>query len=159
MKLLLCEICRTPLAMFDPADLSVPLTGAMFKPRFIDRECPPTFHPSVGQEDIVCPQCLRRPFNDPHRLLTMDGWIDIPDAEGDILHLDHFNDTKENPYLDPEYKNSLDNITKPDSVEAEPLLIEMQSNPLACPYCGKVCGSKIGLVSHIRNRHKDENNG
>jgi hypothetical protein len=141
MKLLLCEICRTPLAMFDPADLSVPLTGAMFKPRFIDRECPPTFHPSVGQEDIVCPQCLRRPFNDPHRLLTMDGWIEIPDAEDDMLHLDGF----------PGNGEAVE--------EAEPLLIEMQSNPLACPYCGKVCGSKIGLVSHIRNKHKDVDNG
>ena len=141
MKLLLCEICRTPLAMFDPADLSVPLTGAMFKPRFIDRECPPTFHPAVGQEDIICPQCLRRPFNDPHRLLTMDGWIEIPDAEDDMLHLDGF----------PGNGESVE--------EAEPLLIEMQSNPLACPHCGKVCGSKIGLVSHIRNKHKDEDNG
>lgn len=141
MKLLLCEICRTPLAMFDPADLSVPLTGAMFKPRFIDRECPPTFHPSVGQEDIICPQCLRRPFNDPHRLLTMDGWIEIPDAEDDMLHLDGFPGNSE--------------VTK----GAEPLMIDMQSSDLTCPHCGKVCGSKIGLVSHIRNKHKDEDNG
>ncbi len=141
MKLLLCEICRTPLAMFDPADLSVPLTGAMFKPRFIDRECPPTFHPSVGQEDIVCPQCLRRPFNDPHRLLTSEGWIDVEDAEDDMLHLDGF----------PGNGEAVE--------EAEPLLIEMQSNSLTCPHCGKVCGSKIGLVSHIRNKHKDVDNG
>ena len=57
MKLLLCEICRTPLAMFDPADLSVPLTGRC-STEFIDGNAY-TFHPSVGQKDIVCPQCLR----------------------------------------------------------------------------------------------------
>ncbi len=112
MKTLLCEICRTPIAQFDPIEVSVPLTGAMFKPLYMDRECNPTWLPSIEQDDLVCPMCKRRVFNDPHRLLTSDGYMEVED-----------------------------------------------SVPFRCPYCGKVCGSEIGLKSHMRHKHKDETNG
>jgi len=139
MKLLLCEICRTPLAQFDPVDLSVPLTGAMFKPLYLDRECPPTFHPSVTQEDIVCPMCLRRPFNDPHKLLTYEGWHEVKDKVKEI---------------DVDYSTKLNEIRLKDPSA----LLDAAQNvlvPFQCPHCLKVCKSQAGLVAHMRKKHKE----
>ena len=73
MKLLLCEICRTPLAMFDPADLSVPLTGAMSAE--VHRPGMPSHVPSQLGRKIsyaaVPQKAVQRSAQAAH-----DGWMD-----------------------------------------------------------------------------------
>ena len=58
MDVLICEICESALGTFDPNDLAVPLTPAMFHP--LEPGFPPPFQPEADWEHMFCPRCGKR---------------------------------------------------------------------------------------------------
>lgn len=57
--ILRCRLCHAAIAAFTPADLRLPLTGAMFGP--LEPGFPPPFAPGVSWEDARCPFCRHHP--------------------------------------------------------------------------------------------------
>ena len=78
MRRLICEICDEAIASFDPADLSLPLHGAMFRPLAPGYPMPwPEPADLLTWEAMRCPICRYRPIVDEARLLTPDGYHEI----------------------------------------------------------------------------------
>lgn len=90
MKTLICEVCQQPVAMFDPENIKLPLSGDMFLSHAPDRGVPAPFHSSLGVFDFRCPWCQNLPFHAefnvpedadpekfPARLKTTEGYFDI----------------------------------------------------------------------------------
>ena len=72
---LLCEKCRTDLAIIDEDKIGMPITAAMFKPK---RNHTATPWPSNFQwSEIICPMCGYRPFQLPNRVFTDKGYLDL----------------------------------------------------------------------------------
>ena len=62
--ILLCEICREPIARFNPDDLRMPLRLDIFHSLYPEREVPDPFlrqEPTMWERSF-CPRCRRRPF-------------------------------------------------------------------------------------------------
>ena len=63
MKTLVCEICKSDIALFDPALLSWPLDLSIFKCIMPGRGLPDPFPPTLALWDrAACPICRKRPF-------------------------------------------------------------------------------------------------
>ena len=57
--ILRCRLCHASIAAFDPADLRLPLLGAMFGP--LESGFPPPFDPEVAFVHARCPYCGHHP--------------------------------------------------------------------------------------------------
>ena len=63
MKTLVCEICKSDIALFDPALLCWPLDLSIFKCIMPGRGLPDPFPPTLALWDrAACPICRKRPF-------------------------------------------------------------------------------------------------
>ncbi len=63
MKTLVCEICKSDIALFDPDLLSWPLDMSIFKSIMANRGVPDPFPPTLANWDrAACPVCRKRPF-------------------------------------------------------------------------------------------------
>ena len=63
MKTLVCEICKSDIALFDPALLCWPLDLSIFKCIMPGRGLPDPFPPTLALWDRAsCPICRKRPF-------------------------------------------------------------------------------------------------
>jgi hypothetical protein len=63
MKTLICEICKEPIAKFNPAELNLPIDLQLFKSLYPERSVPDPFPPVLDRwEAAACPRCRRRPF-------------------------------------------------------------------------------------------------
>jgi len=49
-------------------------------------------------------------------------------------------------------------VRAPRTLPAQPAPTANEQDSLACPHCGKVCGNKGGLMSHVRSKHPTANN-
>jgi hypothetical protein len=57
--ILRCRLCHASIAAFDPADLRLPLLGAMFGP--LEPGFPPPFDPEAAFAHARCPYCGHHP--------------------------------------------------------------------------------------------------
>lgn len=73
--ILRCRLCHAAIAAFDPAVVTLPLTGAMFGP--LQPGFPPPFDPDAPWDAARCPFCRHHPQGyapqDRDRLDTPDG--------------------------------------------------------------------------------------
>ena len=78
MRQLICEICDEAIASFDPADMSLPIHGGMFRPKQPGYPMPwPDPAHLLDWESMRCPYCRFRPIVDEARLLTPLGYYEI----------------------------------------------------------------------------------
>lgn len=131
-----CEICQELIGTVDPLLISHPYTGKDFFSIDPAHDIPAPFHPILTWEHMRCPYGPHRPFVSPDRLLL---------ESGEYLNLNGRGSPPSPPAQDEGDAPGL-----PDPVEAR-----TPSSALICPECGKDCGSKIGLVSHMRT-HKEK---
>ena len=76
-RIAVCEICKQPVGLFDPATICRPVMGAHFKtlPR-VDSQ---PFPDAGTWEHLRCPCCgARRPFREPDKILTTAGFFVVP---------------------------------------------------------------------------------
>jgi len=149
--IVLCEVCITPIATTDPAILHLPLDGSMF--RSVD---PVHGFPAPWFEDkaytweaMRCPLCKFRPFVEPNRIRTEDGYYTV---EGAAMASVHPSDSE---FSSERSLGEADQIPKevPDGTERQaetktPLLTEDHSP--VCAACGKTLKSYAGRVAHER---------
>lgn len=150
MKTLICEICKEPIAKFNPAELKLPIELQIFKSLYPERSVPDPFPPVLDRwEAAACPRCRRRPFF--NHMQTADGDYIISTGErvpeGEqwfVLTIGDSGDIEKLllSYCDPEAV-SQDPPEQPPQ-QAEPITIEDQeptgnykSPPVICPTCGK----------------------
>ena len=57
--ILRCRLCHAVIASFEPADLTPPLSGAMFGP--LEPGFPPPFDPDAAWDSARCPYCRHHP--------------------------------------------------------------------------------------------------
>lgn len=74
---LICEICHEHIGMFDPAELSAPIKGGMFKPKDNIHGYPEPFPASVEWEHMRCRICGKRPFLSQDQVKTDRGYYVI----------------------------------------------------------------------------------
>ena len=150
-----CDVCREKVAKVDTDTLHLPLTAEQFGKLGSGRIEHPPFRDTEPRW-WTCPVCGKRPFNDPTSLMTDTGRISVADkkVEGDGEAMTGTNDDFPEHLTKPPYYDDHKKIfEKMGEAAAETVLNVMKDVALTCPNCGKVCGSKIGLISHIRT-HK-----
>lgn len=128
----LCHVCRTPLGKIDTETLHLPYTPDQFKP-IAPGANPP--YPDILSDwtHWWCPQCNNRPML-TDKVLTEQGWVDArPEEDGLITAMGQ----------------KMVGIMKDHYQEQNEAI-----KGLTCPACGKLCGSKIGLISHMRHCKK-----
>jgi len=57
--ILRCRLCHAAIAAFDPADVTPPISGAMFGP--LTPGFPPPFAPDAAWDAARCPFCRHHP--------------------------------------------------------------------------------------------------
>ena len=66
IRYLICENCLQVVASFTDRDVSIPITGDMFKSKFPPtREVPSPWQPGCESAYMKCPVCPKRVFNTP----------------------------------------------------------------------------------------------
>lgn len=78
-----CEYCRQPIARFDPASIQQPVTGKDFRPRD-DRYPYPPFPERATIEFFKCPTCNHRPWGEPDKVWTTDGFFSVPAVQESV---------------------------------------------------------------------------
>ena len=81
MKQLKCEICQEIIAQFDPVEVTVPISGKMFKSADPAHNPADPFPGDPSWEWIKCPHCHNQPYiidvekepKGPRWLMTPDG--------------------------------------------------------------------------------------
>ena len=131
-----CEICQELFATIDPLLIEAPFSGRDFGSIDPTHGVPPPWHPILTFIDMRCPYGPHRPFTSPDRLLL---------ETGEYLELNGRGSPPSPPAQDEGDAPGL-----PGPVEAR-----TPSSALICPTCGKECGSQIGLVSHMKRKHKE----
>lgn len=124
-----CEICNELIGTVDTLLIEAPFTGKDFGSIDPAHGVPQPFHNILTWVDMRCPYGPHRPFLSPNRLLLEGG-----------------------QYLELNGRGS------PPSPSAEDGVAGLPGPPpsaLSCPVCGKECGSQIGLVSHMKRKHKE----
>ena len=129
-----CEICGEKLGVVDPLLIEAPYSGRDFASVDPAHGVPPPFHAILTWEHMRCPYGPHRPFTSPDRLLL---------DTGNYLELSGRVSLPPSPAQDGDGAPGL-----PGPVEPAP-------STLTCPHCGKECGSQIGLVSHMKRKHKE----
>ncbi len=137
MAVVLCEICTERIGTVDADEIRQKgaYTGRDFGSIDPAHGVPPPFHSSLTWMDMRCPYGPHRPFLTPDRLM-LEG--------GDFLEL---NGRVAPPSLA---------VSDGDRAPGLPEPVESAPSTLTCPKCGKECGSQIGLVSHMKRKHKEQ---
>ena len=154
MKTLICEICKEPIAKFNPAELKLPIELQLFKSLYPERSVPDPFPPALDRwEAAACPRCRRRPFFNHMQTAAGDYIIStgerVPEGEqwfvltlGDSGNVEKLLLSHREPEVVPQ-EQPQDPPEQPPE-QAEPITIEDQeptgnykSPPVICPTCGK----------------------
>lgn len=160
MKTLICEICKEPIARFNPAELKLPIELSIFKSLYPERSVPDPFPPAMDRWEVAaCPRCRRRPFFNHTPTAKGDDYIistgdRVPEAEiwfvltlgssGEIEKLLlSARESEVAPQQDPPEPPPQEHPA-PIEPQAEPIETEDQeptgnykSPPVICPTCGK----------------------
>ncbi len=87
-RLACCESCKHPIAVFDPEEIKVPMTGAAFRePRRGSASY--VFPPKQEYLYFVCPVCGKRPWAEPDKILTSRGFFvigGIPEEPANVVN-------------------------------------------------------------------------
>jgi uncharacterized C2H2 Zn-finger protein len=153
-----CEICREYIGKIEPDTIQLPLTPDQFKPIYIHPVLVYLFPPELTWEWFRCPVCGKRPFIEPIRLLTENGYIN-PKPEV-IVAVEPVPECLNEPVEEAEpVEEPIEVVSKPQEIVYEPcgyesILNEATKELFGCQICGKICNSKIGYISHMRHAHK-----
>lgn len=154
MAVVLCEICTERIGTVDADEIRQKgsYTGRDFGSIDPAHGVPPPFHPSLTWMDMRCPYGPHRPFIAPDRL-TLEGGI-VLELNGRVTPPSPVvPDGDRSPAL-PEAVESTPSTISPSATT--PSVVSGTEVPvLKCPKCGKECGSQIGLVSHMKRKHKE----
>lgn len=126
-----CEICNELIGTVDTLLIEAPFTGKDFGSIDPAHGVPQPFHNILTWVDMRCPYGPHRPFVSPDRIL-LEG--------GDYLELGRV--TPPSSAMEGSEAAALPDAAAPPSTKS-------------CPVCGKECGSQIGLVSHMKRKHKE----
>ncbi len=77
----ICEICNEYIAQVENGDVTVPMTGRMFKTPDSYHGYDPPFLPDTTWEDMRCGYCNQRPFTERDGFLTDGGYITVKPIE------------------------------------------------------------------------------
>lgn len=124
-----CEICKEKIGKFDPDLLHVPLTSDQFQCLVEAPSHHPPFKPNLTYEWLRCPVCNRRPFNQPDRVLTDQGYV-IAQAEPE----------------EPQEEDVVTEATPPEEPKGEPVRF-------ACQFCNADFPTRNGLNRHVAIKH------
>lgn len=80
--IVVCEICKQPIATTDRDALRQPLTTDMFRSVDPLHGYTPPFVPGVEFQFMTCPLCRHRFAISEERILTDKGYVDVPIAKG-----------------------------------------------------------------------------
>jgi hypothetical protein len=80
MSYLICEICYSAIAQFE--QVHQPLSGSMFTSPNPVREIPAPFGAEQAWDDMRCPVCRRRPFEQPDRVMVEHPRCYLSDGKG-----------------------------------------------------------------------------
>ena len=97
-RILVCEICSSPIGQFDEANLTLPLHGSSFEP--IAEGYPQPFDPTAPYEAFLCRMCGHIATTDPNRLRVEGGFLHLESKGREIISL--FTEHSDPQYVAPE---------------------------------------------------------
>jgi len=65
-----CETCKSPIGIIDPETFKEPIVGGMIGSLMPDHKIPPLFPAECLWENLKCPYCNYRPFEERGRAMT-----------------------------------------------------------------------------------------
>ena len=157
----ICEICNEFIAQVEPGDVSVPMTGSMFKTPDDFHGYDPPFLPDTTWEDMKCGYCNQRPFTERDGFLTDEGYKTIQPTVIETTVIP--------PSITEEFAVKVNNIivsdevpdgeiwvlptptlpTELESIKTQPWRVG-ESSTFVCEVCGKICKGKAALGAHMR---------
>lgn len=158
---LVCEICREPIAIFDPQKLTYPINLSIFTSLYPERAVPDPFPPALGDnwQAAACPRCRKRPFF--NHLDRGDGTFTISTGEivpgderwfvltfGDSGSIEKMlccpvipqKDPPEPPSQQPDEELELADSPDQQAQQPEPGKASpgsYKAPPVSCPHCGQ----------------------
>lgn len=173
-----CSVCRERIARVTPSStLRYPLVGHMFQSPDPEHGFPAPFpDPNVTWVDMQCPWGPHRPFFRDDEILTDQGVFTVmrdgsllPEEETPLEYRDPGRDCvidreamdrlerlipDDTPLMEIFQKLTPDDTTIIDHGEKIMIPLNLQSDSMPCPICGKIV-KRMGIGSHKRHNHPE----